>query len=147
MKSWKYDEDWQHKEDEIEPLLGVDDEAVRRKRESGSSQNYVTHVKEADLSPLISSTADASFVIFMALCLTNGGFLALALLGIRYWNKTENVTKKEGSDGPDTNQKTPTTEELMNQLRAQKGGTPGVSPSAPRTINHLQSFIDKKLKN
>ncbi len=97
-----------------------DEEEKKRRLSNGSSQNYVTHVeKEADWSPLISSTADASFVMLMALCVTNGGFLALVLLGIRYWNKTENVITKEGSDGLDTNQKTPTAaDEVMKQLQA-----------------------------
>ena len=94
------------------------DKKERKRRLINSSSNYVEHFKEADWSPLISSTADASFVMLMALCVTNGGFLALVLLGIRYWNKTENVITKEGSDGPDTNQTTPAAaDELIKQLQ------------------------------
>jgi hypothetical protein len=120
-----------------------EEEKKRRLSNNGSSQNY-THVeKEADWSPLISSTADASFVMLMALCVTNGGFLALVLLGIRYWNKTENVIKKEGSDGPDTNQTTPAAAaELMKQLQASQNaqtsqGTNGgnVATKAPGLAN------------
>jgi hypothetical protein len=116
-----------------------DEEEKKRKRNNGSSTNVITHVKEFDWSPLGASVADISFLMAASLLITNGGFFALIILGIKYWNKTEHVTKSEGG-----NERISETEaaKIKAQIQDQKPNAyPSNSPQKP-DAQSLQRMLE-----
>jgi hypothetical protein len=96
-------------------------EEEERKRNNGGSQNTTHTEVKFDWSPLGASAAEISFLITASLIVTNGALFALMLLGIKYWNTTENVTKTEGGNGQaDNAQQTAAFKQLLEQQEAQR---------------------------